>query len=559
MAQRDITSYRTVTDQVAPRVEAEQKSYSGPSTVNQIVNAAADIGQHIIKAAQEAKITENYSKAALEVNQLQQQFEIDNESDPFNKDAIEGFKQNRQAIFDKYSEGISPFFMKPYQDSVRELGFKNDAEQAAWGYKQTRTNTVNSINNAMQANLSQALIDGQNFGNSDQTEFGAMLNYADSKSKLISAGDKILGPETTTQMLENYDDDYLKTVISGVSDTNPLKALRMLEDPNIQKSFRDQKHYSEMKKAVEARALKVQEVNGEREILNVLKNENSLLARSVESPISYVALQAELDKTNASKEARSYFMKVNGYTTKDGEIKLDPDEQLQFKADLYSEIAATTSKDVISSQDISALQNKIYKGMNNSSLTEDEGIKFLNQLVGPYIAKKEDSLSNYGSNGFWGFKGDDIGYGGVERMFKENIEVQPVNSKSGSVAFAQKVNNQNKVKLLDYYQSSLESAAAARNIAIGDIPNLPNKNDARKIYSDAQAQAIKLYTQEKYPELGNMEQLPNNIIPADGGKIYTGAQTGSKADGSVNTKFELKQINGMTFRVYPDGTGERVE
>lgn len=564
MARRDTTSFRQVTNVTAPQVAAEQEAYV-PSTANQMLNVAADIGSQIIKAGEEAKITERYSQAQLELNQTQQQYEIDYEGNPF--EGMKKLKDERQKIFDKYGSDISPFFKKTWNDNVRELGFKNEAQGQAWAYKQTRTNTVTALNNSMKNNLSQALIDGQNFGNSDETEFGALVNYADSKSKLIEFGDKNLGSETTTDMLENYDDDYLKTVISGVSDVNPVKALKMLDDPKIQKSFRNPEHFMEMKKAVEARAENSNKITGEKQVLQVLKNENSILAKSLQTPISYAALKAEFDKSPAmSNAAKSYFLRANGYTKEDGTLKLDSAEQYKFKEELYSQIQATTIKKDFSANDVSALQDKIYQGMTNKALTDAEGARFLTDLVNPLADKKEASMQNFGSYGYPFYTGDDLGFSNIQKMYDESIAIPIVTKEDGTPlvgsAGAQVENARNKIKLMDYYRDALQSEASKQSgtgpFRYGDIPNLPT-SQARKIYGNAAIEAKRLYMQEKYPELSSDEPLPNSVIPTDGGRIYTGAQAGKKADASVSADFQIMEdAKGNRARVYKDGRIEEL-
>lgn len=230
MASRDVTAQRTV----GPQAALQETYVKGD--VQSLLDAGAELGQQIIKSGQEAKITENYSMAQMDLNRLKSQIEVDYEHDPFQ--GAKKLKEEQSKIFEAYGKEISPFFRAPWDENVRELGFKVDAETEAWAFKQTRVNTVNSINRAIKNNLSQATVDGENFGNSDATEIGSLLNYQDSRNKLASFGDGNLGSETTTQMLEGYNEDYLKSFLSGVSDTNPLKALRMLDDPNVKASFR---------------------------------------------------------------------------------------------------------------------------------------------------------------------------------------------------------------------------------------------------------------------------------------------------------------------------------
>lgn len=559
MAQRDISNFRTVTD-----VVAKQEAPDAPSGISQLADTAAQIGQKIIAENQEAKINENFSMAQLELNQLSTQMQIDYESNPF--EGAEKYKEARKKVLDKYGSEISPFFKKPWQTSARELGTRSDIEMQGWALKQTKVNTVKSINRSIKNNMIQATLDGQNFGNSDETEIGSLLKFQESRNKLASFGDQHIGEETTTEMLESYSDDYLKSFLSGVSESNPLKALRMLDSPEVKGSFRDQQQYSKMKEAIESRALNVQKINGEKQVLNTLKDENSLLTKSLVSPVSYAELQSEFDKTNMSVEARKFFMSANGYTKADGSASLNPAEQLQAKSELYENIIELTSREDVKSTDIAAFQDNIYKAMNNEVLNEKEGIDYINALVVPFVDKKEKSFQNYSQGSFFGL-GDSIGFKGVQEIFDNDLAVplpeipegkKPTAAQQSSIDFATSINNANKIKLYDYYMSALQEKAASYGVAIGDVPDL-NKPQKTKLYAEAQAEAKRLYMVDENPALATLPDLPNQVFK--NGQIIPGAAGARqiKPDISVTPKFETYAgSDGYLYRRYPDGQYERV-
>lgn len=222
MASRDTTNFRTVVNQVV----------ENPNT---LLAAGAEIGTEIIRQGQEAKINENISKAQLDLNQLQTQYQIDFESDPMK--GMEEYKQKRSEIFETYGSEISPVFRRYWNDSARKIMLTNDATQQGWALKQTRVNTVKAINESMKNNFKQANIDGQNFGNSDETEIGAFVNFETSKQHLAGWGNKNLGETTTSDILDGYDKDYMKSFISGVADSNPKKAAQLLESDSVKGMF----------------------------------------------------------------------------------------------------------------------------------------------------------------------------------------------------------------------------------------------------------------------------------------------------------------------------------
>jgi len=223
MAQRNLVNMREVTQVVA----------ENPNT---LLDAGVEIGQEIMRQSQEAKINESLSQAQLDLNAMQSQYQTDFEADPMG--GLTEYKKNRKAVFDKYAEGISPLYRRTWEDNARKIAQQNDATQQGWALKQTRVNTVNSINKSMKNNFLQANLDGQKFGGSDDGEISAFLNFENSKKSLMEWGSKNVGQETTEGMLENYENDYLKSFVSGVSDSNPQKAARLLEDEKIRTRFK---------------------------------------------------------------------------------------------------------------------------------------------------------------------------------------------------------------------------------------------------------------------------------------------------------------------------------
>lgn len=222
MANRDTTDFRSVI----------QKVVESP---NQIMNVVADVGSEIIRQGEEAKINENLSKAQLDLNKLQFDYQVAYESDPLK--GIDDYKEKRAEIFQTYGSEISPIYERYWNENTRKIEQANDATQQGWALKQTRVNTVKAINASMKNSYQQANMDGQKFGASDDTEIGAYVNFETSKQNLAAWGNRNVGETTTAGILDGYDKDYMKSFLSGVADKNPKKAAALLEDDSVKKMF----------------------------------------------------------------------------------------------------------------------------------------------------------------------------------------------------------------------------------------------------------------------------------------------------------------------------------
>lgn len=222
MARRDLSTFRTVTQQVA-------------ESPDRLPIVAAEIGQKIIEQSQEAKINENFSKAQLDLSALQNQYQLENEADPMAN--IQQYRKARQKILDDYGNQISPLFRGSWNQNALKLARQNDAEQQAWGIRRARSNTVLSINESMKNSYLLANQNGQAFGKSANTEIESYLDFANQKQQLAEFGVKNLGEMTTKEMLLNFDKDYLKSFVSGVASSNPDKAQALLQDPRLQEQL----------------------------------------------------------------------------------------------------------------------------------------------------------------------------------------------------------------------------------------------------------------------------------------------------------------------------------
>jgi len=385
VATRDLTTFRSVTQQVI-----ENK--------DQLLNAGTEIAETILRQGEEAKLSEGFSVAQLDLGALDDKYKLDFQGDPTNKQGIAKYKADRQSIYDNLEKNISPLYKRQWQDGTRKLTERNDATLQSWGLRQTQLNTVASVNSSMKNGLTQAGQDGRALGEGTISIEEALINFVNTRENISTYAERNLGETVGTEAVQNYGEDHMKTLISGVSETNPLEAASILDNEAVKNSFSDPEQWRKMKKAVDTRALNIQNINKDKEVLGILKNENALLTKSLQTPLSYSELQQEFARSGTSKAAQSFFMKANGYSN--GKANLSASEKLQFKTDIYKAIDAAGQIENLSSQDLTNIQNKIYEGMDRQALTKTEGINYLNGILTPVIANKEEFLDSFG-RGAW--------------------------------------------------------------------------------------------------------------------------------------------------------------
>lgn len=560
MARRDISDLRTVTQVVG--------SDSGAAW-----RGVAQIGQEIIRQGEEAKINQSLSSLQVELSGLQAKTQTEYESDP--AAGVAAFQAERQRVIDRYGDGISPLFRKPWLDSVRQVTTSSDMSQQSWMLKQARTNTANAINDGIRSDFSLATDRGRSFGGSDDEIVTALTDFTASRGRLETFGNRSLGPETTAKVLKDYDDDMMKSFLSGVTDTNPLKALRLMEDEGVKSSFRDVGQWQEMKNAIEARAVRMGEISTQKSILGAIRGENSILAQLVqgEAQPSYAGLQAAMDRANVTPGARGYFMRLAGFTKADDPAliaakrgredererkqaekeakeaaKLTLDQKAELKEGIYDTIISMgDAGKPVTAETLQGLQQQIYDAASKGALTSKEAFDWTTQMIDTQANLLETSLEDYSSGiGMW--VDEEIGLGALKKQFDETIVMQPAEGKKDVGAQAKRKNARNRVRLYDHYAGALGRLAAENRVSIGDIPSM-DRTARRGIYRKAQAEAIQAFNAENYPSLDGQENTPNFIIPKVSAQnelpgMFKGA--GGKSDISQADILDTARQHNMT-------------
>jgi len=553
MARRDTSNYNTVQNVQPDKSSAINAAF---------VDAGRQLGEEWVRQGQEAKINENLSAAQLDLTALNNKFQTEYEGDPMNKKGLSDFKMSRQAIFDQYSKDIDPLYRGAWNQKSRELGAQNDMVNEVWGFKQTRVNTVQSLNNSMKNNLNLANIAGQNFAASGGEDISKFLDIDTAVNNLQEYGEKNLGEITATEQLKDHKEDLMKVFVSGAAEADPIVGVKLLDNLTVRDSFSNPEVYMKFKDAIENRALKVQEINAEREVLGALKNQNSVLARSIEKPIPYAELQTLTQ--NMSLPAQDYFLKANGYKRAGaGGAKLSESEKLETKAEIYDQIVQYSQKEDLNSNDVSAMQDTIFKAMDKGAIKQKDGLNYINQITQPLIEKQEKSLGQYGQDSWFT---DAIGFDAVQEYYSDHVEIKPAEGEKKVGVQSSALNTVNKVKLYDYYAGALEGIAGSyrdadhpNGLKIGEVAEL-GKSQRQKIYREAQTEAQRLFLEDKYPALRTMPDTPNFVY--DGGKLIPGVtgQRNITPDVKASDSFVIQRnkVNGLLYRRYSNGKREPI-
>lgn len=533
---------------------------SGMSAAADIMQGLADVTYKNFQDSQTSKIAENFSQMQLDLGQVELEYKTKYELNP--NEGVRKYKEAREKLIQKYGEGISPMFRAQWNERVDAFTRSGDAMQDKWAFTQTRKNNIDSANRAIKNSLKQAMNDGMLAGQSgDPTE--AITNYLNSASSLKSSLTSMVGEASANKIMEDYDSDHVKSMLSGMLDSNPIEASRLMDNDKIKNAFTDPSQYMKMKDAINSRVMNMGKIAREQEIIGILKDENNILSQSVERQLSYSELEEALSKGDYSNAAKSYFYKLNGFKASgDGEAKLSSSEKMKFATDLYEDIVMFQMEENPSSEMVAALQEKVYAGMDNKSLSLEKGSAYLKQILAPAASRREEMLMKFDigeksklgteatTNRLFG-RDHGLGFSGLEEVVNDitlplQLKKDGTPYKSAENDRAEIFNNQKKLELYDYYYDELEKAASDRGIQIGDLDHLP-RGERREVYQKAQNEAKFNFWSSQYPNAGfNKENPPSSVVTSDGRKIKTGLSNGN-ATSSVD----------IMTKVMTDGKGNK--
>ena len=556
MANRNVTQsgIRKVTNVVADLSSA---------SILDAVGALGGFAEAALERSQRAKMTEGLTQATMELNALSNQYQIDNESNPAAN--IKQFQKDRQKIFDNLGKGISPLYKQQWVEKTGQLKNRSDLTMQAWEIKQAQENTVNSINKTIKANLGIAVQEGQRFGLGEIEEFEPVLNFQASREELEDFAEGRIGDETMQPVLDNYKEDRVKSFLSGVADTNPLKALALMEDEQIQNAFSDQDQFLDMKKAIKNKALRLDDIAQENEILDILRDESNLLTRSLQENVSYAELQQIFSEQKISENAQNFFLKVNGYKrpTKT-DLKLTNSEKMKVVSDLYRNIAQVSAQDEITTGDIQGLQAQLVNALDQGAITAQKGAGWMAQILAPAAEKRKENLEKFQETFTRSVPFvDRAGFSDIETYFEDHVQVDKDVSEADRSEVSNNINNANRIKLYDFYLDALQQEATALNMEdVSQIVDLPDGKQ-RDVLNRAVEAAKRSFASDVIPSLASIpeEQRPHAVLRPDGNMI-TDIQTESKAvvDEAVKPEFKtMRGADGRLYNIFPDGSWKVVE
>lgn len=343
---------------------------SGLATTTEILAKAGEIGIKLKQASDSSKLTELNSNANYELARIARNIQTQYSSNP--EEAKKQYNLARQDLYNRYSDGLDSSQKALWKKSQYEFSKKDDFEFDSWAFGQKQSNVATSLNNSINANLSMAQELGSSFdGNFDKTllKFGESYTDIENFAKVNGFDD-----QKTKEVLSSYEQDYMKSFISGAIQTNPIEARKLLDDDLVKNTIKDKTVYDKLKKASENRMRQVNEIRVDQEITNTMLNEIDLFNQSLERPLSIVELEQATQ--GISPQAKEFLYRMNGYSTLEEDIeerKPMESSKLAIYETLNNKVSGFTGTD----EEFMPIREEINQALDSGLITQSDARKFI--------------------------------------------------------------------------------------------------------------------------------------------------------------------------------------
>ncbi len=277
MPKREVTSIRQAIGQQAKFV---------PDLAGQVLPVVEKIHQ----ASQETKIGLNLTNAQLEINDITNQYRIDNESNP-TKNTKE-YNTQIQGVFKKYGEDISPMYKGQWSNKANQLIGQTKVSQQTWGIKQNAENTLFNLEQGMERQKISAYEAGKEFAVGDSTDIEKALEYEQAATSLEETASGIFGSETTAGIMGDFEVNQLTSFLSGVTEVNP----------DLAKSYLDEKFVKEILPKTSMDKIKADIIKSDKQFQKVLVDsfKNEMDAKFAENPYEFFEESKDRAKSGAA-------------------------------------------------------------------------------------------------------------------------------------------------------------------------------------------------------------------------------------------------------------------
>ena len=194
---------------------------------------------------QRVKIDTESTKARVEIDNLVNQWQLQNQLRPDDPEARAQLKSDIQDILNRYGSQIDPVAKMDWDRTAGKLSSAYELGMNTWARNQRAENVKLDVAENINANLTLA----RNSGRSGNLDAG-LSDYINSYHQLYNYASRNMGETEARKLLLDYEEEFMGSFITGLSETDPQAAMEALKRPEIAASFKNQGAQDVMMKIV---------------------------------------------------------------------------------------------------------------------------------------------------------------------------------------------------------------------------------------------------------------------------------------------------------------------
>ncbi len=195
---------------------------------------AAEEYKQTLLDQQKIKIDTNLTKARIELDNLNNQYRLDNQGKPDNPEAKLKLQQDMRNVLNKYGADIDPIAKLDWERSANKLTSGYEIANNDWAFKQRAENAKLDVAENMRLNLDLAFNSGL-AGN----EIEGLIDLDVSYRQMADYATKNMGEIEAKKLLENYKSDFTTNYVNGLIARDPQAAIDFLDNKGNQLAIQE--------------------------------------------------------------------------------------------------------------------------------------------------------------------------------------------------------------------------------------------------------------------------------------------------------------------------------
>ena len=510
-----------------------QQNYIGE--IARSLNDTFQTGMNIAQKAQLSDLANKQQQYANQVYLKNNEINTKWQADPTNPEVEKERKEAFKEIADSFE--INPISQGHWNNMINEIDSRFSQYNTQWQVKQQEANAKINLKNNYEALTKQASMLGRDGADIEQVR----LVYANGIAALKKGATPQLGEVIVGDALNSSTHDFMASYLDGLIESNPAKAIQMLQDKSIQNDIGNVDTLEKLQHSAQQKLIKQTEVEAVNRVADYIVKNNDIFSKALDGTLTTSEAQEFLSDKNVDRTMRSVMAGMLGYSStadlfvdvETGEIKSSEEERNKSNKDGYSDSNFDTystlvignkkwsfvtqkgklrqpsqqEKEEISSElyiegsrllngiqgktpqqqirQIAEYQSKLaqasYFGVDKSDYD-----KMMNTFVLPATKDIQANAQKYNANiSSWNPASGKYGWEQIDKYFnkmQEDLGDKPTKSEKDLIA-------KEKALASVYYWSSLNNYASQHGISINDIFGL-SREERAGIYNKAAKEAI---------------------------------------------------------------------